>query len=170
VHRGEHRRHGSSDKASPYDVALRVPLLARGPGFASGPDITAPSLPTQDITATMLALGGASAGLQYQAGTSLAAMAADPRKYESRELLHEIGEGFIEMETADGITTGPRHPLGFRKLFRYPSVRTNPAGPFIYEAYDLDTDPDELQSWADDPGRRPERDALEARLNALLSS
>jgi arylsulfatase A-like enzyme len=170
VHRGEHRRHGSSDKASPYEVALRVPLLARGPAFPAGRDIAVPSLSTQDITATMLALGGAQAGLPNQAGTSLAAIAADPAKYESRVLLHEIGQGFVEMETADGITTGPRHPLGFRKLFRYPSIRTNASGPFVYEAYDLDTDPDEQQSWADDPQRRDDRNALEAQLNALLAS
>jgi len=49
-------------------------------------------------------------------------------------------------------------------------VRTAPDGPFLhYEAYDLDTDPDELENWADDPARRAERDQLEQLLTELLA-
>jgi hypothetical protein len=44
-----------------------------------------------------------------------------------------------------------------------------PEGPFTYEAYDLDSDPDEFVNWANDDARRSERDALEAELNALLA-
>jgi hypothetical protein len=84
-------------------------------------------------------------------------------------LLHEIGDGFFNV-TGDGITTGPDNPHGFRKLYRYPSVRKNPRGPFIYEAYDLDRDPNELSNWANDPSRRPERDRLETELLALLDA
>ena len=48
---------------------------------------------------------------------------------------------------------GSYHTLGFRKLYRYPSVLQAPTGPFTYEAYDLDTDPDEFRNWAGDaPG------------------
>src|SRR5262249_48044405 len=39
VHAGEHRRRGAGTKAGPYEVGLRVPLLARGPGFEPGPDL-----------------------------------------------------------------------------------------------------------------------------------
>ena len=88
--------------------------------------------------------------------------------HRQRVLLHEIGEGF-EDQTGNGITTGPDHQLGFRKLYRYPSVRSQPGGPYTYEAYDLDDDPDELENWADDPARRDERNALEAQLVALLA-
>ncbi len=167
VHDGEHRRLGDATKAGPYDVGLHVPMLVRGPGFPRGAVVTAPSLAMQDITATILAVGGGQAGLPYQAGTSLTELAANPVRYSQRVLLHEIGEGF-ESQTGEGVTTGPDHHLGFRKLYRYPSVRVSRDGPFIYEAYDLDTDPDELQNWADDPARRGERDTLEAQLEMLL--
>jgi arylsulfatase A-like enzyme len=168
VHLGEHRRRGSATKSGPYEVGLRVPLLVRGPGFEPGAAITAPSMVFQDINATMRRLGRAEAGLPDQAGVSLAAIAAAPTEHASRILLHAIGQGF-ESESGDGITTGPDHPLGFRKLYRYPSKDAGPNGPFIYEAYDLDDDPDEDANWANDESRRDERDALESELDGLLA-
>jgi arylsulfatase A-like enzyme len=167
VHRGEHRRTGAGTKSGPYEVALHVPLLVRGPGFESGPDIASPSLVFQDITATMLDVAGARAGLPNQGGISLAEICARPDRHSDRVLLHEIGEGFLG-QTGDGVTTGPEHSLGFRKLYRYPSVKTSPIGPYVYEAYDLDTDPDEFRNWANEPARLNERDALEQQLDALL--
>jgi N-acetylglucosamine-6-sulfatase len=169
VHHGEHRCKGAGTKSGPYEVALRVPLLFRGPGFAPGPAVTVPSLLTQDIAATILDLGGAKAGLPHQGGISLVDVCANPAAYSQRTLLHEIGNGFVALETGDGITTGPDNSAGFRKLYRYPSIRKNPNGPFIYEAYDLDTDENELSNWANNPARRPERDALEAKLKAELA-
>lgn len=168
IHLGEHRRRGSATKAGPYEVGLRVPLLVRGPGFEPGAEITAPSMVFQDINATMRDLGGAEAGLPHQAGVSLAAIAASPDDNASRILLHAIAQGF-DTASGDGITTGPDHPLGFRKLYRYPSHETAPDGPFTYEAYDLDDDPDEHANWADDESRRDERDSLESELDALLA-
>jgi N-acetylglucosamine-6-sulfatase len=169
VHRGEHRRRGSGTKAGPYEVGLHVPLLISGPGFKHGPAISAPVLLTQDIAATILDVGGATAGLPNQDGISLVAVQTKPSAYKERVLLHEIGQGF-ENQTGDGITTGPHSSRGFRKLYRYPSVRVSPNGPYVYEAYDLDTDPNEFSSWANDPARRAERDALEAELIALRSA
>ena len=166
VHYGEHRRFGG-DKSGPYDVTLHVPLVIRGPGFAPGPDVTAPVMVFQDLTATALKLAKATPGLPNQAGVSLVDVCANPASYAPRAILHEIGEGFFG--SGDGVTTGPDHPVGFRKLFRYPSVRSGLSGPYLYEAYDLDTDPNELVNWADDAARRPERDALEAQLNSLLA-
>lgn len=165
VHHGEHRRRSPGFKSGPYEVALHVPLLVRGPGFAPGPDVTVPSLVHQDIAATLLDVGHATAGLPHQAGTSLRTLCQSPGDHVDRVLLHEVGAGYET--TGDGITTGPDSALGFRKLYRYPSVRSNPTGPFTYEAYDMDADPDEHHSWAEDPGRRDERDALEAELLAL---
>ena len=168
VHQGEHRRTSPGFKSGPYEVCLHVPLLVRGPGFEPGPDITVPSLAFQDITATILDVGHATAGLPHQTGTSLVELCQNPGAHRERLLLHEVGAGWEA--TGDGITTGPDSSYGFRKLYRYPSIRKNPAGPFVYEAYDMDTDPDEHLNWADDPARRSERDALEAELVALRTS
>jgi arylsulfatase A-like enzyme len=148
---------------------LRVPLVVRGPGFKPGPAITVPSLLTQDIAATILDVADARPGLPHQAGVSLVELCANPNAHAQRMLLHEVGEGF-EKQTGDGITTGPGNSLGFRKLYRYPSVRTRPRGPFVYEAYDLDTDTNEFSNWANDPARRSERNTLEARLEELLGA
>jgi N-acetylglucosamine-6-sulfatase len=167
IHFGEHRRRGSGTKSGPYEVGLHVPLLVRGPGFGAGTEITAPSLVFQDINATMRHLGGAEAGLPHQAGVSLAAMAAAPAEHASRILLHAIGQGF-NAASGDGITTGPDHPIGFRKLYRYPSADAGRGGPFVYEAYDLDDDPDEHANWANDESRGDERDTLESALEELL--
>jgi hypothetical protein len=112
----------------------------------------------QDINATMRDLGGAEAGLPDHAGVSLAAIAAAPDDSASRILLHAIARGF-ETASGDGVTTGPDHPLGFRKLYRYPSFETAPDGPSRYEAYASTDDPDEHANWADDESRRDERDA-----------
>ena len=111
---------------------------------------------------------GGTAGLPNQSGVPLTNVVLDPAAYNQRVLLHEIGNGYVT-PTGDGMTTGPDHALGFRKLYRYPSVRQAPTGPFTYEAYDLDTDPDEFSNWAGDEARRGERDVLEAELNALLA-
>ncbi len=168
VHYGEHRRRGAGTKAGPYEVGLRVPLLVRGPGFAAGPDITAPTMVFQDLPTTFLQVAGATAGRPDQTGVSLVDVCAQPDAYAQRVLLHEIGNGF-EKQTGDGITTGPEHAQGFRKLYRYPSVRSKTGGPYTYEAYDLDTDSDELSNWANDAARRDERNALEAQLEAQLA-
>lgn len=168
VYRGEHRRTGPGTKAGPYDVALRVPMVVRGPGLPAGTEVDVPVLAHQDLTATVLDVAGATAGLDHQAGVSLRDLADDAEAHHERALLHEIGDAFLG-HTADGVTTGPDHPLGFRKLFRYPSLRSGEPGPFTYEAYDLDTDPDEHESWAEDPARRDERDRLEQLLEQLLT-
>jgi hypothetical protein len=65
-------------------------------------------------------------------------------------------------EDDDGMAT-------FRKLYRYPSMETAPDGPFTYEAYDLDEDPDEHANWTNDESRRADRDMLESELEALIA-
>lgn len=168
VHQGEQRRVGEGTKAGPYDVGLRVPLVVRGPGFGPGPHIDVPIYSMQDLTATLVDLAGAEPGFPHQAGLSLRRIVADPAAHASRTLLHEIGiEGYDT--TGDGITTGPRHELGYLKLFRYPSVRSKLPGPYTYELYDLADDPDELVNLADRPDHRSVRDTLERQLLDLLA-
>ncbi len=121
----------------------------------------------QDLTATVLDLVGGRAGLPHQAGISLRELAADPGAHRQRTLLHEIGTQGFDV-TGDGITTGSHHARGHRKLFRYPSVRSEQGPPWTYELYDLAADPDELVNLADEPAHRAERDALERELIDLL--
>lgn len=143
-----------------YDAAMRVPLVIRGPGFPVGVSVE-PVTIAPDITATVLAVAGASPGLPAD-GIDLRDMIADPSAYAGRQLLHHRGPAFFfgNAPRAFGITTLTR------KLFRSEVPLDSPDR---FEAYDLDTDPDELNNWANDPDRRAERDSLEADLDALLA-
>jgi arylsulfatase A-like enzyme len=149
-------------KNTAYDVGMRVPLIVRGPGFPVGASV-APVAMAPDLTATVLAVGGASANLPGD-GIDLRDMIANPSAYTARHILHSRGPAFAfgVAPQGDGISTLTR------KLYRSPDFPLN--SPDRYEAYDLDTDPDELNNWAYDPSRRAERDALEAALDALLAS
>lgn len=157
---GEHRSpYQGIQKGTMYDVSMRVPLVVRGPGFPPGLSHE-PVTMAADVTATVLAVTGAAAGLTGD-GVDLTQVVSDPGSFASRSLLHERDES-IELGPAPagvGITTASR------KLFRYPSQ----VGTDRFEAYDLDTDPDELQNWANDPTRLTERNDLEAALDALAA-
>ena len=65
-----------------------------------------------------------------------------------------------------GITTPTR------KFWRYARVHKDGSTPYDasdwYEAYDLDTDPNELNNWANDMTRWTEHQQLEDALDALL--
>jgi arylsulfatase A-like enzyme len=147
-------------KNNAYDVTMRVPLVMRGPGLVPGVS-DEPVTTGADLTATVVAAAGASAALTPD-GVNLYDVVANPGTYTSRQLLHakDTTINFGTAPAGEGITTATR------KLYRYPSV----TGPDRLEAYDLDTDPDELDNWANDPSRLAERDALEAALDALLSA
>ena len=77
VHRGKHRRRGAGTKSGPYEVGLHVPLVIRVPD-SPGPDVTAPTMAFQDLTATILELGEAQPGLPHQSGVSLVDVCAQP--------------------------------------------------------------------------------------------
>jgi N-acetylglucosamine-6-sulfatase len=147
-------------KNAAYDPGMRVPLVIRGHDFPAGVS-EEPVTMAADVTVTVLALAGASATRPTD-GIDLRDMIANPSAYTGRQILHSKGPAsdFGEAPAGDGISTLTR------KLYRYPSV----TGPDRYEAYDLDIDPDEFTNWANDPARQPERDALEAALDALLAS
>jgi arylsulfatase A-like enzyme len=158
---GEHRRpFNGATKFPVYDVSMRVPLVLRGPGITPGVSAE-PVTMAADVTATIVAVAGATAALTLD-GVDLRDVIANPGAYAARQLLHskDITDHFGTGPPGDGITTATR------KLWRFPSA----TGTDRYEAYDLDTDPDELQNWANDPTRLAERDALEAALDALLAA
>jgi hypothetical protein len=103
------------------------------------------------VTATILALFGASPTVALD-GVDLREAA------QGRSTLYE-------RKGEPGFPDGVGIVDATRKLVRW----ADQAGDDRYEAYDLDTDPDELVSWANDPARRAERDRYEARLDELLT-
>ena len=158
---GEHRVPPGS-KNMPYEPAVLVPCMVRGPGF---PHRTLPQQVhmSMDLTATCVALGAATPDLPLD-GVSLTEVIADPHRFDDRQLLYERGsnEGFTFPvpnlpPLADGVFTRTR------KFVRY---RNSPP---TYELYDLHRDPDELQNVADDPTYADDRAELETALDRLLA-
>jgi arylsulfatase A-like enzyme len=160
---GEHRIPPGS-KNLPYDPAVLVPCVVRGPGF-SHETVRQPVQMSVDLTATCVALAGATPDLALD-GVSLTDIADDPEHYDDRQLLYDRDdrEGFTfpppgELPPpANGIFTRDR------KLVRYAK------DPPVYELYDLDADPGELNNLADDPDYAEDRAALEAALDELLAN
>ena len=161
---GEHRRPFQGiTKNVPYEVGLHVPLVMRGPGIPVG-TTEEPVNVAADVTATIVGVTGATAAVTPD-GVDLRDMIADPASFSTRQLLHEKGVGlqFGEIPAGHGITTKTR------KLYRYVLDGSAPETD-RYEAYDLDTDPNEFINWANDPSRLTERNALEAALDVLLNA
>lgn len=158
---GEHRIPPGS-KNMPYEPAVLVPCIVRGPGFPHR-TVPQPVHMSMDLTATCVALAAATPDLPLD-GSSLTEVIAHPQRFEDRQLLYERGspEGYsfptAEVPPlADGVFTRSR------KLVRYRTV------PRVYELYDLDADPGELQNVADDPRYADERFTLEDALDRLLA-
>lgn len=158
---GEHRlgRAGGdfypSAKDEPYDAAAKVPLLVRGPGFNANRTVAVPTT-GQDVTALLVDTFAATPTVSID-GISLATIAATPGDHTARHLLYE--KDTPSGDRANGIVTQTR------KLIHW----VDETGDDEWEAYDLDTDPDEHANWANDAGRSAERSALEADLAALLA-
>jgi N-acetylglucosamine-6-sulfatase len=160
---GEHRIPPGS-KNMPYDPAVLVPCIVRGPGFPRA-KIRQPVHMSIDLTATCVQLSGAAPDFPLD-GVSLADVVANPVAYDDRQLLYDRDDrdGFTfpppgELPPpADGIFTRSR------KLVRYQKT------PVMYELYDLDADPGELRNVADDTNYATDRAELEAGLDRLLAS
>jgi len=143
--RGQHRL--DSGKASPYEEAIRVPLLIRGPGF---PARTADDrvIGNVDLAPTILDLADAG-GDRLPDGRSL--LARRKRDDPNRAVLLEVFE---------------------RTHGRFVGVRTKR---YVYaeydgrdrELYDLKRDPEQLESVHDDPRYADVRSRLAKRLRRL---
>lgn len=155
MHYGDHRIPGIGIvKNDLYDSVLRVPLKGIGPGFTQGHS-NALAFADVDVTATILAITEADAGLPDQAGVDLRG------PVERTSIFHQRhGGGDLNPNPADGsgISTATR------KLMRWDGQDD----PNQYQMYDLDTDPTELVNVAYDPDRYIERDELEAELGEWL--
>jgi N-acetylglucosamine-6-sulfatase len=155
---GEHRSPYGASKNDLYEHNLLVPLIGHGPGFDEGTS-REPVSPEIDLAATIVAITGATASRTLD-GVDLREVQDDPSAHADRYLLHE---------RSGGGTNNPNPYAGLgvsnatRKLMRW----TGQTGTDRYEAYDLDTDPNEFENWAHEPVRRAERDALEAALDRL---
>jgi N-acetylglucosamine-6-sulfatase len=123
---GEHRLHG---KEAPYEEAVRVPLVVRGPGFPAGAARSQP-VGNVDLAPTILDVAGVRPPRELD-GTSLVPIARDPAAGARRTLLLEVltGNEFAAVRT-------PR--------FAYAERRHG-----AIELYDLRRDPYQLRNVAD---------------------
>ena len=144
---GEHRVPGG--KYLPYEPAIRVPLIVRGPGFRAGGVVSALAA-NVDIAATIAEVTGVTPG-QEQDGISLLALERDEAAYASRAVLLEgLETGVDYMPPFLGVRTATH------KYIRYLNGEV--------ELYDLKADPDELDNLAG----RSSAAGIEAELSDLL--
>lgn len=150
---GEHRL--PDGKYFPYEEAIRVPLLIRGPLFAAGR--TATQLVSNiDLAPTILQLTGARPNLPEDwepDGRSLVELAQDPAAGTNRTLLVEGFSRNRNQVTYAGVRTD-----------RWLYVEYKNGG---RELYDLQQDPRQLQSRHADPAFASRRADLAARLQRL---
>jgi arylsulfatase A-like enzyme len=136
---GEHRQR--TGKIKPHEPSLRVPLVVAGPGIPHG--VRQAPITTVDLTATIVALAGASPLPAMDGRSALPAFERDrpwtvPVVTEGlQHLARSTAAGFPEGLTEMGLRTG-RYAY-----FRYSTGEG--------ELYDLFTDPLELRSRYDDP-------------------
>ena len=144
---GEHRIKGG--KAVPYEGAIRIPMLVRGPDVAR--DENAKELVSNvDVVPTILDLAGVEAGLPTD-GRSFESSLRDTGVNEGRAVLIESDH---ESEVFRGVRTG---------RYLYVERETGES-----ELYDLRADPNELESIAENPVYSEARASLRATLGRLV--
>ena len=131
---GEHRV--GVGKLFPYEPSIRVPLMMRGPGIPAGLKLRQ-LVTNADVARTILDATGATPG-RNQDGRSLLDLARDPGLWWGRELLLEGGD-------RNGLTFAGVRNYRFKYIEHTTGER---------ELYDLEADPDELQSHHFDPELR----------------
>jgi arylsulfatase A-like enzyme len=142
---GEHRFRSGKRKA--YEPSIRVPLVVAGPGISHG--VRDDPTKTPDLTATIIDLADAKAPRQADGRSLVPSFAAD-RGWTAPV----VTEGVVGGSTNLGLAlprprgfTDARTTIGIRTA-RYKLIR-DASG--MVELYDLDVDPNELDSVADDP-------------------
>jgi N-acetylglucosamine-6-sulfatase len=145
---GEHRM--PSEKMLVYEPSIRVPLIIRGPGVPVGAE-RRQLVTNADLAPTILDVADASP-TKPQDGSSLLPLLADPRLEWGRDLLVEGPEGFT-VTSFEALRT-----------YRYVYVEYVTGES---ELYDLQRDPNELDSVHDDPAYAPVEAELARRLQAL---
>ena len=145
---GEHRI--AQGKNLPYEPAIRVPLVVRGPGVPAGRRLTK-RVANIDLAPTIVDAADARAGRVLD-GRSLLPFLANPSRPLNRDLLIERGPG--------------EDPYAAIRTARYLYVEYQSGAK---ELYDLDRDPYELESRHADPAYGDVRRDLAERLAHLRS-
>ena len=143
---GEHRIDGG--KAVPYEGAIRIPMIVRGPDVARG-ETAAELVSNVDVVPTMMDLSGARPGLELD-GQTFEASLRDPAIQDGRAVLIESRK---EPEVFTGVRTS-----------RYLYVER---GTGESELYDLREDPNELESVARSQVYAGVRQSLSSTLDRL---
>jgi N-acetylglucosamine-6-sulfatase len=143
---GEHR---AEKKILPYEEALKVPLLMRGPSLPAGVERHQP-VSLVDIPATILELAGASA-TKAQDGVSLLGQIRDPDRLARRIMPIEAGP-----EPSIQAQHNMVMPLWLYRGVRssqYSYIEWQLFGDEEEEFYDLEEDPFQLDSRHDEPSQ-----------------
>src|ERR687895_1814331 len=147
---GEHR--AKAEKVLPYEPALRVPLILRGPGIPAGFSDQRP-VANIDIAPTIVDATGA-IPRRVMDGRSLLGHVDDRTAWWGRDILIENGRGANSVAPFRGIRTG---------RFAYTFYTSTGE----YELYDLESDPYQLRSLDESDRYAPVLRDLRARLRQL---
>lgn len=160
--------HGWYDKRWMYEESFRTPFIARWPGHIEAGSTSEALLQNIDLAPTLLDIAGIEAPERMHGESFLPVLANDGKSPDDwRDAL------YYRYYESMGPHRVPKHD-GVRtdrwKLIWFPEVDPDgdgPRGPGCHELYDLDADPDEMTSLADDPAHAEVMDGLKARLNRL---
>jgi len=154
---GEHRL--AASKFMPFENALRIPLIMRGPGIKANRKISRPSLDV-DLTATILAAAKAKPGRVLD-GISLLAAAKGKKKLPRRDIPMEAERPLFKFTTP---LTAFDVPFYGVKTGRYKYINWSFGEK---ELYDMKKDPHELENVANDPAMAGVVAKLEKRAQQL---
>lgn len=177
---GQHRIHRG--KLLPYEPALRVPMVIRGPGIRPK-TVSREIVANQDIAPTVLALAGARAGSRLD-GRSMVPFWKKPRRKSRRPILlssYQAATHLIPGDYPDDpvVTAGVagKGPRGARTSAKastqnYVGIRVGPYKYVEYEAgegelYILRNDPHELHNRFGQPGFKRIQNYLARQLKKL---
>ncbi|MBT5186635.1 MAG: DUF4976 domain-containing protein, partial [Kordiimonadaceae bacterium] len=151
--------HGMIDKRNAYEESMRVPLLAVGPGFEGGQQITE-VVANLDIAPTILALAGVEKPAHFQ-GESFATLPTDEaaKAAWNNEFAYEY---FWEYSFPQNPTTFAVRTDKY-KLIQYHGIWDRE------ELYDMENDPTEMNNLALDPEHEDTVVALRKRIYALMA-
>ena len=151
---GEHRFRAGKRKA--YEPSIRVPLVIAGPGIPRG--VRNDPAKTPDVSATILDLAGAAPPRRADGRSLVPSFTADrgwTTPVVTEGIVGGVGARTTTYKRQHGFTDA-RTTIGIRTA-RYKLIR-DVSG--TVELYDLDVDPNELDSVADDPEYRTVRREL----------